>query len=163
MGHSSSYFRQMLGLGYNTDYEIMNSIVNKHCISWWWFYNDVGWVHMAWLWPLVCQNTSLTNLFVTIYSHSWIPYTPTVMGNSKRVMHHVIRPKLTKIGLRSILETSNEWCGYNICLTNFTEPLWDMIERRLFTCKTICLKILENCGYLTGLDITQRSSDLIWN
>lgn len=60
--------------------------------------------------------------FIIICSHSWILYTPTMMAyycKGKCIMSS--QPKLPKIGLWSILLTSNMWCIW-------LEPNWLFME-----------------------------------
>lgn len=54
-----------------------------------------------------------------ICPHLWTPCTPAMTGYFSRIMHHDNGLSLLpRIGLRRILETSNEWCDHHI------HPTW---------------------------------------
>lgn len=73
-------------------------------------------VHVAWWGLLKCYwlVTIMWHCFSTTCTYSWIPYTPTSMSYSSRVMHHWTESKLPRIDLRSLLETNNKWTQLSI-------------------------------------------------
>lgn len=71
-----------------------------------------------------------------------------MMGYSNWIMHYIIGPKLPRISLRSVLQTTNEWCGHHIHLIRALFWL-----RGLFTCKILHLQISV---------ILQASIKMIW-
>lgn len=59
--------------------------------------------------------TAILSWFRKMCTHSWILCTLTIMCFSSRIMYHVIRFKLPRIGFinwRLILEIFGEWCSH---------------------------------------------------
>lgn len=94
-------------------------LLPRHCLGWC-FYN--GGKCMGW----VCPNISLNNILHHSVTILYFVY-PNNNGLFKWIMHHVIRPKLSRTGL-SNLEISDEFCGN----MNPIQCLWDVVERPIW-------------------------------
>jgi hypothetical protein len=113
--------------------------------------------------PLVYLNTSLTGDNLQPFRDFMYP---TTMGYSSRTMHRVIGPELSRIGSRSIPESSDEWCDHHI------RPIWTQWRiygrwwRGPLGPKIRYLQITGSCGWLSrrhGSTSLQRSSVHLWN
>jgi hypothetical protein len=88
------------------------------------------------------------------------------MGYSSRTMHRVIGPELSRIGSRSILESSDKWCGHHVRPTWTQSSIYGTWWRGPFAPKILRLQIPGSCGRLSkrhGSTFLQRSSVHLWN
>ena len=84
-------------------------MVGLVCAGWWCFHASVGYVLIAWTGSTGLSKHVIDQcpLRFTACSSSRTSCTLTRMGYSSRIMHLAIWPKLSRIGLRSILENSD--------------------------------------------------------
>lgn len=87
MINCSSCFCLRVGFIYDTDPDIIYPTSTKHCATWWWFPNDMRYVHIALVWVywsalIYWLVNAALHCFFTICTHSC---TPTMIGYSKLV------------------------------------------------------------------------------
>lgn len=97
----------------------------KYVTDWWLLYDSASW---------------------SFPPNSWTSCAPTTKCCSSRIMHCVIKHKLLRFDLKSILETSNAWCGHYICQTWEKWIIHLMWWRSLFVCKILHLHISGSYG-----------------
>lgn len=78
----------------------------------------------------------LLHCFMIIFTHSWTPCTPIMIGYASNIMHHIIGIKLPRKGLWSIPSTSVEW--YDL---SSIKHLWDMAKISIHTHKILHLAV----------------------
>lgn len=130
-----------------------------------WFHNGEGCSHdMGW----VSWSTRSGHWLVTTMMNCFGPlaalhglHTPTMMGYSSTIMHYVIGPKLSRIGLSSILESLHYCCGHFVGLIWTPSSIFEMWWRGSFTPKIMHLELRGSCGWLSRLN-GSRVESMLW-
>jgi hypothetical protein len=121
--------------------------------------------------PLVHLNTSLTSdHYVSLLGDHLQPFMdfmyPQMMGYSSRTMQRFIGSKLSRIGSRSILESSDEWCGHHVHPTWTQASIYGTWRIGQLKPKIQHLQIPGSCGQLSrriGSTSLHGSSVHLWN
>lgn len=86
----------------------------RHHLKWW--CNAFTWHGLGLLDHLnIWVKDYNVHCFMSIHTYSWT-WCSLMMAYSSRIVYHIIKPKLPKIGLRNILETSNKWYCHHVHL-----------------------------------------------
>lgn len=115
-------------------------------------------VVVPYLGSLIFENLHwlVTSTIHYFFTHLWIPRTQTkitycIILFCNRIMHPVIGSKMSRLGLKNHLDTSDEWWNE---VTTFarhesSQYLWNMMKRTVYTPNPAPTKISGRCRQLS--------------